>query len=68
MFARMSWYAPAAPGIRSPPQIRATAQNGRSRQLPTSLGSSSERKIEQSSGLLIRGYVGPVAGFPMAIR
>ena len=56
MFARMSRYAPAAPGIRSPPQIRATEQNGRSRKLPTSLDSSSERKIEQSSGLLIRGF------------
>jgi hypothetical protein len=32
MFARTSRYAPAARGIRRPPRVQATAQNGRSRQ------------------------------------
>jgi len=55
MFARMSRYAPAARGIRSPPWIRATVQNGKWRHIWSSPGSSSGITIELSSGLLIRG-------------
>ena len=62
MFARMRRYSPAAPGSRIPPRIRATARNGRSRQLPVSLGTSSGRIIELSSGLLIRGFGVQVPG------
>ena len=62
MFARMSRYTPAARGIRSPPRIPATAQNGRSRQVPVSLDTSSERRIELSSGLLICGFGVQVPG------
>jgi hypothetical protein len=56
MFARMSRYNPAAPGIRSPPRIPANVQNGRSRQLPASPGTSSGRINERSSRLLICGF------------
>src|SRR5207244_3618954 len=62
MFARMSRYNPAARGIRSPPRIRPTAQNGRWRYVSSSTDSSSGRGIELSSGLLIRGFGGRVPG------
>ena len=62
MFARTSRYAPAAPGIRSPPRIRATAQNGRPRHESSSHDTRSERRIELSSGLLICGFGVQVPG------
>ena len=62
MFARTSRHTPAARGIRRPPRIRATAQNGKSRQVPASLGISSGRRTELSSGLLIRGFGVQVPG------
>jgi len=57
-----SRYAPAAPGIRSPPRIRATAQNSRPRHESSSHDTRSERRIEQSSGLLICGFGVQVPG------
>jgi hypothetical protein len=56
MFARISRYSPAVRGIRGPPRIRTTVQNGRRRHVSSSPGSSSGRRIELSSGLLIREF------------
>lgn len=71
VFAPCSLGRPGTPrqhaGIHCPPWIQATAQNGWSRQVPVSNDASSERTIEQSSGLLICEHIGPVAAFPMAI-
>ncbi len=62
MVARMPRYGPAPSGIRSAPRMRATGQNGRSRHVLALFDSSSERRIELSSGLLICGHIGPAAG------
>jgi len=62
MVARMPRYAPAASGTRSAQRIPATRQNGSPRHVLTSFDSSSSRKIEYSSGLLIRGFGVQVPG------
>ena len=62
MVARMPRYAPAASGIRSTPRMSASRQNGSSRHALALSDSSSERVIEQRSGLLIRGFGVQVPG------
>jgi hypothetical protein len=56
MVARMPRYAPAASGTRGTQRIPAAGQNGSSRHVLALFDSSLSRRIEQSSGLLIRGY------------
>jgi hypothetical protein len=62
MFARMPRYGSALPGIRSAARMRATAQNGSSRYVLSLSDSSSGRKNEQSSGLLIHRFGVQVPG------
>ena len=54
--ARMPRYAPAPSGIRSESRIPATGQNGSPRHVLALFDSSSRRRIECRSGLLIRGF------------
>jgi hypothetical protein len=56
MVARMPRYAPAASGTRGTQRIPAAGQNGSSRHVLALFDSSLSRRIEQSSGLLIRGF------------
>jgi hypothetical protein len=62
MFARMPRYALAPSGTRSAAWIRATGQTGSSRHVLALFGSSSRRKSEQRSGILIRGFGVQVPG------
>jgi hypothetical protein len=62
MVARMPWYVPTPPGIRSTPRTRAAGQNGSSRPALSLFDSSSIRISEHSSGLLIRGFGVQVPG------
>ena len=67
MFARMSRYGPVAAGITRHPLPWLAVQSGRLRHVPAHNDTRQRSKIEQSSGLLICGHIGPVAGSPMAI-
>ena len=62
MVARMPRYAPAASGIRSAPRIPATGQNGSSRHVSHRPTPGQHGILEQSSGLLIRGFGVQVPG------
>jgi hypothetical protein len=62
MVARMPRYAPAPSDIHSESRIPATGQNDSSRHVLALFDSRSERIIEQSSGLLIRGFGVQVPG------
>jgi hypothetical protein len=56
MFARMSRYGPAAAGTTRHPLSRPAVRSGRSRHASAQNDTRKRSKIEQSSGLLIRGF------------
>ena len=62
MFARMPRYPPAASGIRCAPPVLATRQNGSSRHVLALLDSTSRRRTERRSRLLICGFGVQVPG------